>query len=275
MDVVDYMKSREDHMRLFNLLSDKVKAVDSKADVRVNTISGAVRVVSVKSDKGLALVDLTEIKKRIEAGEDEGELLDQAVEQLMKGEDRDNNYVNILDKSWVEQNAIFVFSTDGAEAARTVSRRVTDKVYLIVAVQITVNGESKVLKLDEEYKDLTFVNGVTEELLLEWAEKNTKKFVYKVMYFDKGMSCVSPGVSVFVDDTLDVLFADVPEHGLYVFPYNKDQVMILNNKEVSAEEAKDLYAGSLRDLEKLGVLKAEDRLLDSILVYKDGKFSDL
>ena len=262
-------------MRLFNLLSDKVKAVDSKADVRVNTISGDVRVVSVKSDKGLALVDLTEIKKRIEAGEDEGELLDQAVEQLMKGEDRDNNYVNILDKSWVEQNVIFVFSTNGAEAARTVSRRVTDKVYLIVAVQITVNGESKVLKLDEEYKDLTFVNGVTEELLLEWAEKNTKKFVYKVMSFDKGMSCVSPGVSVFVDDTLDVLFADVPEHGLYVFPYNKDQVMILNNKEVSAEEAKDLYAGSLRDLEKLGVLKAEDRLLDSILVYKDGKFSDL
>lgn len=275
MDVVDYMKSREDHMRLFNLLSDKVKAVDSKADVRVNTISGAVRVVSVKSDKGLALVDLTEIKKRIEAGEAEGELLDQAVEQLMKGEDRDNNYVNILDKSWVEQNVIFVFSTDGAEAARTVSRRVTDKVYLIVAVQITVNGESKVLKLDEEYKDLTFVNGVTEELLLEWAEKNTKKFVYKVMSFDKGMSCVSPGVSVFVDDILDVLFADVPEHGLYVFPYNKDQVMILNNKEVSAEEAKDLYAGSLRDIEKLGVLKAEDRLLDSILVYKDGKFSDL
>ncbi len=275
MDVVDYMKSREDHMRLFNLLSDKVKAVDSKADVRVNTISGAVRVVSVKSDKGLALVDLTEIKKRIEAGEDEGELLDQAVEQLMKGEDRDNNYVNILDKSWVEQNVIFVFSTNGAEAARTVSRRVTDKVYLIVAVQITVNGESKVLKLDEEYKDLTFVNGVTEELLLEWAEKNTKKFVYKVMSFDKGMSCVSPGVSVFVDDTLDVLFADVPEHGLYVFPYNKDQVMILNNKEVSAEEAKDLYAGSLIDLEKLGVLKAEDRLLNSILVYKDGKFSDL
>ena len=275
MDVVDYMKSREDHMRLFNLLSDKVKAVDSKADVRVNTISGDVRVVSVKSDKGLALVDLTEIKKRIEAGEDEGELLDQAVEQLMKGEDRDNNYVNILDKSWIEQNVIFVLSTDGAEAARTVSRRVTDKVYLIVAVQITVNGESKVLKLDEEYKDLTFVNGVTEELLLEWAEKNTKKFVYKVMSFDKGMSCVSPGVSVFVDDTLDVLFADVPEHGLYVFPYNKDQVMILNNKEVSAEEAKDLYAGSLRDLEKLGVLKAEDRLLDSILVYKDGKFSDL
>lgn len=275
MDVVDYMKSREDHMRLFNLLSDKVKAVDSKADVRVNTISGAVRVVSVKSDKGLALVDLTEIKKRIEAGEDEGELLDQAVEQLMKGEDRDNNYVNILDKSWIEQNVIFVFSTNGAEAARTVSRRVTDKVYLIVAVQITVNGESKVLKLDEEYKDLTFVNGVTEELLLEWAEKNTKEFVYKVMSFDKGMSCVSPGVSVFVDDTLDVLFADVPEHGLYVFPYNKDQVMILNNKEVSAEEAKDLYAGSLRDLEKLGVLKAEDRLLDSILVYKDGKFSDL
>ena len=275
MDVVDYMKSREDHMRLFNLLSDKVKAVDSKADVRVNTISGAVRVVSVKSDKGLALVDLTEIKKRIEAGEDEGELLDQAVEQLMKGEDRDNNYVNILDKSWVEQNVIFVFSTNGAEAARTVSRRVTDKVYLIVAVQITVNGESKVLKLDEEYKDLTFVNGVTEELLLEWAEKNTKKFVYKVMSFDKGMSCVSPGVSVFVDDTLDVLFADVPEHGLYVFPYNKDQVMILNNKEVSAEEAKDLYEGSLRDLEKLGALKAEDRLLDSILVYKDGKFSDL
>lgn len=275
MDVVDYMKSREDHMRLFNLLSDKVKAVDSKADVRVNTISGAVRVVSVKSDKGLALVDLTEIKKRIEAGEDESELLDQAVEQLMKGEDRDNNYVNILDKSWVEQNVIFVFSTNGAEAARTVSRRVTDKVYLIVAVQITVNGESKVLKLDEEYKDLTFVNGVTEELLLEWAEKNTKKFVYKVMSFDKGMSCVSPGVSVFVDDTLDVLFADVPEHGLYIFPYNKDQVMILNNKEVSAEEAKDLYAGSLRDLEKLGVLKAEDRLLDSILVYKDGKFSDL
>ena len=275
MDVVDYMKSREDHMRLFNLLSDKVKAVDSKADVRVNTISGAVRVVAVKSDKGLALVDLTEIKKRIEAGEDEGELLDQAVEQLMKGEDRDNNYVNILDKSWIEQNVIFVFSTNGAEAARTVSRRVTDKVYLIVAVQITVNGESKVLKLDEEYKDLTFVNGVTEELLLEWAEKNTKKFVYKVMSFDKGMSCVSPGVSVFVDDTLDVLFADIPEHGLYVFPYNKDQVMILNNKEVSAEEAKDLYAGSLRDLEKLGVLKAEDRLLDSILVYKDGKFSDL
>lgn len=275
MDVVDYMKSREDHMRLFNLLSDKVKAVDSKADVRVNTISGAVRVVSVKSDKGLALVDLTEIKKRIEAGEDEGELLDQAVEQLMKGEDRDNNYVNILDKSWIEQNVIFVFSTNGAEAARTVSRRVADKVYLIVAVQITVNGESKVLKLDEEYKDLTFVNGVTEELLLEWAEKNTKKFVYKVMSFDKGMSCVSPGVSVFVDDTLDVLFADVPEHGLYVFPYNKDQVMILNNKEVSAEEAKDLYVGSLRDLEKLGVLKAEDRLLDSILVYKDGKFSDL
>lgn len=275
MDVVDYMKSREDHMRLFNLLSDKVKAVDSKADVRVNTISGAVRVVSVKSDKGLALVDLTEIKKRIEAGEDEGELLDQAVEQLMKGEDRDNNYVNILDKSWIEQNVIFVLSTNGAEAARTVSRRVTDKVYLIVAVQITVNGESKVLKLDEEYKDLTFVNGVTEELLLEWAEKNTKKFVYKVMSFDKGMSCVSPGVSVFVDDTLDVLFADVPEHGLYVFPYNKDQVMILNNKEVSAEEAKDLYAGSLRDLEKLGVLKTEDRLLDSILVYKDGKFSDL
>lgn len=275
MDVVDYMKSREDHMRLFNLLSDKVKAVDSKADVRVNTISGAVRVVSVKSDKGLALVDLTEIKKRIEAGEDEGELLDQAVEQLMKGEDRDNNYVNILDKSWIEQNVIFVFSTNGAEAARTVSRRVTDKVYLIVAVQITVNGESKVLKLDEEYKDLTFVNGVTEELLLEWAEKNTKEFVYKVMSFDKGMSCVSPGVSIFVDDTLDVLFADVPEHGLYVFPYNKDQVMILNNKEVSAEEAKDLYAGSLRDLEKLGVLKAEDRLLDSILVYKDGKFSDL
>ena len=275
MDVVDYMKSREDHMRLFNLLSDKVTAVDSKADVKVNTISGAVRVVSVKSDKGLALVDLTEIKKRIEAGEDEGELLDQAVEQLMKGEDRDNNYVNILDKSWVEQNVIFVFSTDGAEAARTVSRRVTDKVYLIVAVQITVNGESKVLKLDEEYKDLTFVNGVTEELLLEWAEKNTKKFVYKVMSFDKGMSCVSPGVSVFVDDTLDVIFADVPEHGLYVFPYNKDQVMILNNKEVSAEEAMDLYAGSLRDLEKLGVLKAEDRLLDSILVYKDGKFSDL
>lgn len=275
MDVVDYMKSREDHMRLFNLLSDKVKAVDSKADVKVNTISGDVRVVSVKSDKGLALVDLTEIKKRIEAGEDESELLDQAVEQLMKGEDRDNNYVNILDKSWVEQNVIFVFSTNGAEAARTVSRRVTDKVYLIVAVQITVNGESKVLKLDEEYKDLTFVNGVTEELLLEWAEKNTKKFVYKVMSFDKGMSCVSPGISVFVDDTLDVLFADVPEHGLYVFPYNKDQVMILNNKEVSAEEAKDLYAGSLRDLEKLGVLKAEDRLLDSILVYKDGKFSDL
>ena len=253
---------------MFNLLSDKVKAVDCKADVRVNTISGDVRVVSVKSDKGLALVDLTEIKKRIEAGEDEGELLDQAVEQLMKGEDRDNNYVNILDKSWVEQNVIFVFST-------TVSRRVTDKVYLIVAVQITVNGESKVLKLDEEYKDLTFVNGVTEELLLEWAEKNTKKFVYKVMSFDKGMSCVSPGVSVFVDDTLDVLFADVPELGLYVFPYNMDQVMILNNKEVSAEEAKDLYAGSLRDLEKLGVLKAEDRLLDSILVYKDGKFSDL
>ena len=276
MELQEYKKEKAEHMRIFSLLDSKFKEAYEKAggselDVRINVVSGADWIVAVRSDKGLALVDLSFIKTKLEEGEDEDIIINEAVEKLLAGEDGNNTYVNILDRQWVKENVQFVLSNDSEEAAKCISKQVADDVYLIAGVKITVDGKHGIFHLDELYRDMMFTNDMSEKELLEWAEKNTESLEAKVTFYNKGMCCISPGVRAFVGDMLETAFADVDEHGLYVFPYSVNQVMLLNNTEVNADEAKALFKGSLQDLEDLKAINETEKLAENVLMYREGK----
>lgn len=208
----------------------------------------------------------------------EGESLEAIERQLLKRIESDNledMTVRILDSVWTLKHVkVEVVKRDWNKTMleKMIYREIdgTDLVYVPV-IKVKKDGKTLTGRFTEE---LIMLYKMSVDEFIDVAIRNTLADDVNLSTVLDGIYKVDPGAGAFMPEVLDVIYGK-EHHGVYIFPFEINRVMLVPAELVDSKVAKLAFAESRHNLEIFGLLEKEDEISDKVYLYKDGKMSIL
>lgn len=120
---------------------------------------------------------------------------------------------------------------------------------------------------------MLLVYEISAEELMEQAIKNMMKEKWNINYNLHGLCYISPSACAFIPEKISTCYGD--DEGIYILPFTKKGVELIRESVMEKEEVLEAFQGSEEDLRDLGVLTEENRLGNTVYLFKNGKYSIL